>query len=423
MIYEVIIDPSDGLPWVSLVPVQQSAGEGSGTHDVGVRLGPAPATDIAFAYTVTGTATSGSDYKALSGSVTVSRGTTTATIPVTLIDDSLKEGSETIVLNLTGSAGYKVTSPGTHTLTVLDDETPTMSFASASQSVDEGSGTHDVEVRLDPAPTSEITLSYTVDGTATSGSDYTALSGTLSVPKGATTATVPVAVIDDSVHENGETVVLTLTAGSGYAVASPGVHTLSIADDDPAPPPGVDAALVAQVRGYAAETHQGQEHVDRWKRVLAAFGDDNGYTAMTAAEAQVFADKGWQRWVPVVAALEALEAAQQPLTLPAVSVSAGADVTEGGDAVFTVTASPAPAAELSVTVTVAAEGDFGVTAGSRTVPIPTTGSATLTLTTTGDEADEPDGSVTATVTDGEGYTVGSSASGTVAVADDDPTPT
>ena len=421
--HHIIIDPSDGPPWVSLVPALQSAGEGSGTHDVGVRLGPAPAADIAFAYTVTGTATSGSDYKALSGSVTVSRGTTTATIPVTLIDDSLKEGSETIVLKLTGSAGYKVTSPGTHTLTVLDDETPTMSFASASQSVDEGSGTHDVEVRLDPAPTSEITLSYTVDGTATSGSDYTALSGTLSVPKGATTATVPVAVIDDSVHENGETVVLTLTAGSGYAVASPGVHTLSIADDDPAPPPGVDAALVAQVRGYAAETHQGQEHVDRWKRVLAAFGDDNGYTAMTAAEAQVFADKGWQRWVPVVAALEALEAAQQPLTLPAVSVSAGADVTEGGDAVFTVTASPAPAAELSVTVTVAAEGDFGVTAGSRTVPIPTAGSATLTLTTTGDDTDEPDGSVSVTVAAGEGYTIGDPASGSVAIADDDPTPT
>ena len=423
--HTLIIDPSDGLPWVSLVPVQQSAGEGSGTHDVGVRLGPAPATDITFAYRVAGTATSGSDYKALSGSVTVSRGATTATIPVTLIDDSLKEGSETIVLDLIESGGYKETSPGTHTLTIIDDETPTMSFVSASQSVDEGSGTRDVEVRLDPAPTSDITLSYTVDGTATSGSDYTALSGTLSVPKGATTATVPVAVIDDSVHENGETVVLTLAAGSGYAVASPGTHTLSIADDDPAPPPGVDPALVAQVRGYAAETHEGQEHVDRWKRVLAAFGDDNGYTAMTAAEAQAFADGGWQRWVPVAAALAALEAAtepEQPLTLPAVSVSAGTDVTEGGDATFTVTASPAPASPLSVSVTVAAEGDYGIASGTQTVSIPTTGSFMLTLATTGDDADEPDGSVSVTVAAGEGYTVGDPASGTVAIADDDPPP-
>ncbi len=182
---------------------------------------------------------------------------------------------------------------------------------------------------------------------------------------------------------------------------------------------GVDPALVAQVRGYAAETHEGQAHVDRWKRVLAAFGDDNGHTAMTAAEAQAFADRGWQRWVPVVAALEALEAVpvprrQQVATLPAVTVSAGADVTEGGDAVFTVTADPAPAAELAVS-----KGDFGVASGTQTVAIPTTGSATLTLATADDGADEADGSVSVTVNAGDGYTVGDPASGTVAVRDDD----
>ena len=105
---------------------------------------------------------------------------------------------------------------------------------------------------------------------------------------------------------------------------------------------------------------------------------------------------------------------------PAVTIAAGASpVTEGGDAVFTVTASPVPAADLAVTVAVAADGEYGVTAGSRTVTVPTTGSATLTLTTTNDDADEADGSVTATVQDGEGYTVGSPASGSVSIADDD----
>ncbi len=165
--------------------------------------------------------------------------------------------------------------------------------------------------------------------------------------------------------------------------------------------------------------------MDRWKRVLAAFGDANGHTPMTAAEAQALADRGWQRWVPVTAALAALEAPTeppQPLTLPAVSVSASADVTEGGDAAFTVTASPAPAAELSVTVTVAAEGDYGIAAGSRSVTIPTTGSFTLTLATADDKADEPDGSASVTVAAGDGYTVGDPASGTVAIADDDAPP-
>ena len=108
---------------------------------------------------------------------------------------------------------------------------------------------------------------------------------------------------------------------------------------------------------------------------------------------------------------------------PAVTVSAGTSpVTEGADASFTLTATPPPAADLAVNVTVAADGDYGITAGSRTVTIPPTGSATLTLATTGDTTDEPHGSVSVTVTDGDGYTVGSSASGSVTVRDDDEPP-
>ena len=59
-------------------------------------------------------------------------------------------------------------------------------------------------------------------------------------------------------------------------------------------------------------------------------------------------------------------------------------LTEGGDATFTLTASPAPAADLPVSVTVVTDGDWGVTDGGRTVTIPTSGSATLTLATVDD---------------------------------------
>ena len=72
---------------------------------------------------------------------------------------------------------------------------------------------------------------------------------------------------------------------------------------------GVDAGLVARLRGYAAETHEGQTHVDRWRRALAALGENNGYTPMTVAQAQALADQGWQRWVEVV---EALKPPQEP---------------------------------------------------------------------------------------------------------------
>ena len=109
-----------------------------------------------------------------------------------------------------------------------------------------------------------------------------------------------------------------------------------------------------------------------------------------------------------------------PEPTPVVSISAGNGVTEGGSAPFTLTASPAPAADLAVSVTVSQSGDFGATTGKRTVTVPTTGSATFTVGTTDDNADETDGSVTATVNAGSGYTVSSTqGAATVSVADND----
>ena len=232
--YTIVIVDDDPRPAkaISFASASQSAGEGSGAHDVGVTLNPAPATDITFAYTVEGTATSGSDYTALSGTLTVPTGAATATIPVTLLDDSLTEGSETVVLKLAAGSGYGVGSPITHTLTIVDNDGPGASFASASQDVFEWSGTLDVGVTLHKAPTTDLTLAYTVGGTATFAWDYTALSGTVAVPRGATTATIPVTLIDDSVPESNETVVLTLTAGAGYQVGNPATHTLTIAAND-----------------------------------------------------------------------------------------------------------------------------------------------------------------------------------------------
>ena len=58
-----------------------------------------------------------------------------------------------------------------------------------------------------------------------------------------------------------------------------------------------------------------KRHTDRWDRVLLAFGEtvsDTSLTAMTADEAQGYADRGWSRWVGVAEALNELESSGQP---------------------------------------------------------------------------------------------------------------
>src|SRR6185295_7746495 len=78
-----------------------------------------------------------------------------------------------------------------------------------------------------------LTVNYTVGGTATPGSDYTALSGSVTIPNNQSSATITVPVLDDALIESPETVIVTLTPGAPtYTVMSPSAATVTIADDD-----------------------------------------------------------------------------------------------------------------------------------------------------------------------------------------------
>ena len=63
--------------------------------------------------------------------------------------------------------------------------------------------------------------------------------------------------------------------------------------------------VIDNVWTYARETESGFDHVLRWMRVLTTLGVVED---MTAAEAQGYADNGWERWEPVAEELAALEA-------------------------------------------------------------------------------------------------------------------
>ena len=211
---------------------------------------------------------------------------------------------------------------------------------------------------------------------------------------------------------------VTITVGGGQG--SPQQDALAAQDETPS---CVSDALLADARLAASETWRtSPDHVERWSRVLAAFGVNNAYSSnpMTVAEAQAQADRGLQRWAPVPPALECLAAAPeeqpeqaevQPVTpaTPELSLSAGSAVDEGGNATFTVTADPAPQSDLTIAWTVAQSGEYldAPGAGSRTATLTAgTTSTDLSVATVDDAADEADGSVSVTLGTGTGYTDG-----------------
>ena len=88
--------------------------------------------------------------------------------------------------------------------------------------------------------TEALTVSFSVGGTATFGTDYTQTdaanyttsSGTVTFLAGSATAIVPLDTITDNIVEADETVILTVTGGMRYSVGSPSAATGIISNDD-----------------------------------------------------------------------------------------------------------------------------------------------------------------------------------------------
>lgn len=84
-----------------------------------------------------------------------------------------------------------------------------------------------------PAPRGGLIVNYQVAGTATPNVDYNTLPGAIEIPEGETSVFLNVPVIDDTVKENAETVIVTLQAGDGYTINNATSNvTLTISDDD-----------------------------------------------------------------------------------------------------------------------------------------------------------------------------------------------
>ena len=108
---------------------------------------------------------------------------------------------------------------------------PTLSVANVSAA--ETDGALRFTVSLTAAAAEPVTVSYATENeTATAGSDYRGLSGTLTFAAGSSEAQqVEVAIEDDRVAEGNETFRLILSAASGAALATESA-TATIVDDD-----------------------------------------------------------------------------------------------------------------------------------------------------------------------------------------------
>jgi hypothetical protein len=203
----------------------------SGTKDAAFTVNLSRASDqpVTVAYaTADGTATAGSDYQAVAGTLTFSPGETSKTIIVPVYGDRVGEANETFVVNLSQPTGAGIIR-GQGFGTILDDE-PRITISDVTQAEGRrGQTAFTFTVTMSAAYDVPVTLDYaTTDGTATAASnDYTATSGSLTFAPGETTRTITVWVNGDKTKENDETFFVNLSgAWSSLFVKSQGIGTI-----------------------------------------------------------------------------------------------------------------------------------------------------------------------------------------------------
>jgi len=187
-------------------------------------------TALTVNYTVSGTATTGVDFTALSGTATFAAGSATTTVVVTPLADGLVETPESVVLTLTPSAAYDLGAPASATVTIADSSTPLVIVEAFDSTATESTGDAGrFRFSRSGSLAATLTVTYAVSGTATSNVDYAALLGSVTFPVGAATVDVFVNPLSDGDNaEVAETVVVTVTDGASYDLAAPASATVTI---------------------------------------------------------------------------------------------------------------------------------------------------------------------------------------------------
>ena len=444
-----------GVPEITISATTPSVPEtGGGNGQFTVHRSDYISVPLTVNYTVIGTAVSGTDYTALSGSLTIPSGSSSAVISVVPIWDKVNDGDKTVVVALTSSTLYSIGSPGSATVTIVDHDPPTVTVSASVASVTEKSTQTGLYVFSRAGlTTSPLTIYYAVTGTAVAGTNYIALPGSVTIPAGQTSAPVQVAPIWDQVYVGDKTVVVTISANSLYAIATPSSATVIIKDSD-LPTVTIEAAISSisdngTTPGEYVVTHTGTTALPLTVRysvsgtavsgtnfvtlsgsVVIPVGSasapiiltpikDGQFTGDLTVVVSITPNSAYLIGSPNAATITIVES-----DLPTVTVSAtqpnSKEATVTGQ--FTVSRTGTTVSPLTVSYTTGGTAVSGVnyTALAGTVTIPASiASVTITVQPLEEELWQGPTTVVLSLAASSQYTIGSSGSATVTIADND----
>ncbi|MDC1164226.1 Calx-beta domain-containing protein, partial [Gammaproteobacteria bacterium] len=239
-VHTYTITDDDARPTLDFFTSVYNKPESQSTQDIRVDLTAASSQTVTVNYTVSGTATGGGvDHSLASGTLTIAAGSVVGYITIpSIVDDTIDEGNETIILTLSSPTNAWISGTSVHTYTIADnDNRPEVEFSTTSSNGAESVSSKAITVDLSWQSSYNVTVNYVVTGTATgSGTDYTLANGTLTINALDTSGTINIgSIVDDSITEGNETVIVTLSGAVNSQLGSNTVHTYTITDNESAP--------------------------------------------------------------------------------------------------------------------------------------------------------------------------------------------
>ncbi|MDM8527234.1 Calx-beta domain-containing protein [Anaerolineales bacterium HSG24] len=221
-------------PTVQFSSASYSIIEDGGMATITVTLDIPASIVTTIAYSTTdNSAIAGTDYNNTTGSLTFAPGQTVQTISVPIIDNLNIESDQTFFVNLGNPSGMLMGTPVSATVTIVDEDIPTIQLTSNSYSQNEDVGSIQVEVTLSKAVNATINVDYTTsDGTASAGTDYTSTSGTLTFIPNQISQTLTIPLVIETTIEDDEFFYLSLSNPISATLSSPISATLTIVNDD-----------------------------------------------------------------------------------------------------------------------------------------------------------------------------------------------
>jgi acetyl esterase/lipase len=187
---------------------------------------------------VSGTAVPGADFDPLPLAVTIPPGAASVPVAVQPRGDALVEGDETVALTLGHGMAYRIEAArASATVTIADDDgapgLPVVTVTATDRNASEaGSDPGVLTVARTGSTAGPLTVRYRLGGTARAAADYAPLPGEVTIPTGAASAPVTVAPVNEAELEAGESVILTLEAGSDHELGLARTASVVLADDD-----------------------------------------------------------------------------------------------------------------------------------------------------------------------------------------------